>query len=405
MVGGLLSDMRKEIVVLGATGSIGTQTLDILMYSFDYELVGVSLSSRFEVLEPYLFYFDSLKYVAIEDEKAALKFHKLHPSYVVISGKDCSVRLVEICSKADVFNSLMGNCGLLPSLKAIEQGQDLLLSNKESLVIGSTLIKPALKKSKSHLYPVDSEHVGLAKLLKEAKRLGIKKNQIRKLIVTASGGALRDYPKKKLDNVSPDVVLKHPTWHMGSKITVDSATLVNKAFEVIEASVLFDFPLEKVDAIICRESLVHAELIYEDENGEHTLLEYSPCSMKVAISYALSKGTLSMHRNSEEDLENIRKLHFADIDHEFYPLFDVTRNVFSKYSNVGMIYYNAVDTYAIEMFLKKKMLFAQLRDSLVYAFSHMDSLPVLDEKNLDSIISASEEFAKDVVWKVVSLSR
>ncbi len=397
--------MRKQIVVLGATGSIGTQTLDILMYSFDYELVGVSLSSRFEVLEPYLFYFDSLKYVAIEDEKAAAKFHKLHPDYVIISGKDCSVRLLKKCNKADVFNSLMGNCGLLPSLTAIEQNQDLMLSNKESLVIGSTLIKPALKKSKSHLYPVDSEHVALAKLLKEAKRLSIKKNQIQKLIVTASGGALRDYPKKKLDTVSPDIVLKHPTWHMGSKITVDCATLVNKAFEVIEASVLFDFPLEKVDAIICRESLVHAEIVYKDSTGTHTLLEYSPCSMKVAISYALSKGQLSMHKNNQEDINNIRKLHFMDIDHEFYPLFDVTRKVFDKYSNVGMIYYNAVDTYAISSFLKKKITFKQLRDSLIYASSHMENLPALDERKLDSIIAQSEEYAKDIVWKVVSLSR
>ena len=397
--------IRKPIIVLGATGSIGTQTLDILMYSFDYELIGVSLSSHFEKLEPYLFYFDSLKYVAIEDEKAALKFKKLHPSYTVISGTNCSVKLVKQCSTADVFNSLMGNCGLLPSLLALEQNQDLMLSNKESLVIGSTLIKPLLKNSKGHIYPVDSEHVALAKLLKETKRLGVKKNQIDKLIVTASGGALRDYPLKKLDKVSPENVLKHPTWMMGSKITVDCATLVNKAFEVIEASVLFDFPLEQVDAIICRESLVHAELIYHDDKGSHTLMEYSPCSMKVAITYALSKGSLSMHVNNKEDLENIQKLHFAEIDKEFYPLFEVTQNVFANYSNVGMIYYNAVDTYAIEMFLKKKITFKQLRESLIYCSTHLDNLPPLQEKKLDSIIENSEEYAKDVVWKVVSLSR
>lgn len=396
--------MRKPIVVLGATGSIGTQTLDILMYSFDYELVGVSLSSRYQNLEPYLFYFDSLKVVAIEDEKAAMEFHKLHPSYQVISGKDCSVRLVKMFKDADVFNSLMGNCGLLPSLAAIKQGQDLMLSNKESLVIGSTLLMPALKKSKSHLYPVDSEHVALSKLLKETRRLHIPRSHIRKLIVTASGGALRDYPKDKLPSVPPETVLKHPTWHMGSKITVDSATLVNKAFEVIEASVMFSFPLSKVDAIICRESLVHAELVYMDKGEEKTLMEYSPCSMKVAISYALSKGKLSMHVNSSEDLDNIKKLHFEEIDHSFYPLFDVTRNVFARYSNVGMIYYNAVDTYAIECFLKKEISFAQLQECLVYASEHMTDLPVLSEDRLDSIIEMGENFAHDVVRRVVGQS-
>ena len=125
----------------------------------------------------------------------------------------------------------------------------------------------------------------------------------------------------------------------------------------------------------------------------------------MTISYALSKGQLSMHKNNQEDINNIRKLHFMDIDHEFYPLFDVTRKVFDKYSNVGMIYYNAVDTYAISSFLKKKITFKQLRDSLIYASSHMENLPVLDERKLDSIIAQSEEYAKDIVWKVVSLSR
>lgn len=393
--------MREKIVLLGATGSIGTQTLDILSFSFDYDLIGVSLNSKIDVLEKYLFYFDNLKYVAIQDEKKAEEFKKRHPSYVVLTGKDCSLELLEKCKEATtVFNALMGNCGLRPSLKAIEQNQDLLLSNKESLVIGSTLIKKALKNSSSHLYPVDSEHVALAKLLKECKRLKIPRKKIKKLIVTASGGSLRDYPYEKLATVTPQEVLHHPTWAMGSKITVDSATLVNKGYEVIEASVLFDFPLEKVDAIICRESLVHAEIIYEENGREKTLMEYSPCDMKVAIAYALSKGKLSMHTLSKEDKANIKKLHFAPIDHSFYPLFKLTKKVFDEYGNVGMVYFNAVDTLAIEEFLKGEIPFSYLREALTYAYESMPSLPLLEEEKLGDIKKASEKFAQQLLIKV-----
>ena len=224
--------MRKPIIVLGATGSIGTQCLDILQFSLEYELIGVSLNSRFENLEPYLFYFDSLKYVAISDKEAAEKFKKLHPSYVVFTGEDSSLALMKECNKADVFNALIGNCGLRPTLLAMRQNQDIMLSNKESLVIGSSLIKEEAKTSKSHLYPVDSEHVALAKLIKEASERHVDKKNILKYIVTASGGALRDVKKEDLTQVTPEQVLHHPTWAMGSKITCDSATLVNKGYEV-----------------------------------------------------------------------------------------------------------------------------------------------------------------------------
>lgn len=391
--------MREDIVVLGATGSIGRQTLDILAFSSVYRLVGVSFSSHFEKLEPYLLYFDSLKYVAIADEEASKAFHKKHPDYVVFSGKDANLALLRQCSEAVVFNSLMGNCGLLPSLLALRQNQDLLLSNKESLVIGSSLIEKEKKTSTSHLYPVDSEHVALAKLLKEAQKEGIS-DKVTKLVVTASGGALRDKKKEDLPFATPQEVLHHPTWAMGKKITCDSATLVNKGYEVIEASVLFSAPLSKVGAIICRESLVHAELLYNENGKEKKLLEYSPCSMKVAIAYALSKGTLEMHHNSNEDLEAISRLHFAPIDPSFYPAFLLTVRTFEKYGNVGMIYYNAVDTKAIDAFLEGHISYLQLNQALEYTFSHMPSLPLLEENHVGEIIEAAERFASEVVRKI-----
>ena len=391
--------MREKIIVLGATGSIGRQCLDILKYSFDYELVGVSFNSQIDLIEPYLFYFDSLKYIAITDVKKAKIFQERHPSYVVLSGVDASVKLVKKC-QATVFNSLMGNVGLEPTLTAIQSDLDVLLSNKESLVIGSSLIKSALKNSKSHLYPVDSEHVALAKLLKTLQEQGVNTEDILSLYVTASGGSLRDRQYSDLFKVSPQEVLHHPTWQMGNKITVDSATLVNKGFEVIEASVLFDFPLDKIKACICKESLVHALIEYKDKDEIKYIYEYSPCDMKVSIAYALSKGKMKTHKLSEEDEIAVKKLHFEEIDKAFYPAFELTIKMFKKYSNIGMIYYNAVDTAAIEAFLKNKIGYLDIYKSLKYTYDHLQISTEVSIESLSSLIKTAEAYADDVVKQI-----
>lgn len=391
--------MREKIIVLGATGSIGRQCLDILKYSFDYELVGVSFNSQIDLIEPYLFYFDSLKYIAITDVKKAKIFQERHPSYVVLSGVDASVKLVKKC-QATVFNSLMGNVGLEPTLTAIQSDLDVLLSNKESLVIGSSLIKSALKTSKSHLYPVDSEHVALAKLLKTLQEQGVNTEDILSLYVTASGGSLRDRQYLDLVKVSPQEVLHHPTWQMGNKITVDSATLVNKGFEVIEASVLFDFPLDKIKACICKESLVHALIEYKDKDEIKYIYEYSPCDMKVSIAYALSKGKMKTHKLSEEDEIAVKKLHFEEIDKAFYPAFELTIKMFKKYSNIGMIYYNAVDTAAIEAFLKNKIGYLDIYKSLKYTYDHLQISTEVSIESLSSLIKTAEAYADDVVKQI-----
>jgi 1-deoxy-D-xylulose-5-phosphate reductoisomerase len=391
--------MREDIIVLGATGSIGRQCLEILRYSDRYRLVGVSLNTRYEILEDYLLYFDGLRKVAITDPEKAKEFQARHPDLTVYSGEEASLTLVKKNPQATVFNSLLGNVGLRPSLLALRQHQDLLLANKESLVIGSSLIQKELRKTHGHLYPVDSEHVGLAKLLSEARRLGIHKDQIRSLTVTASGGSLRDVPKEDLPDVTPEQVLHHPTWAMGPKITCDSATLVNKGYEVIEASVLFGFPLSRVNAIICRESLVHAELTYVSKGHRETIVEYSPCDMKVAIAYALSKGKLTVHQNGKEDQKAIGRLHFAPVDETFYPCFRLTIRTYEKYGNAGMIFYNAVDTLAVKKFLAKEIPYSDILTALRYTYECMPALPVLSEKNLPAIEKQAEAFASQVLLR------
>lgn len=390
--------MKKKIVVLGATGSIGKQTLDLLRYNKDYELVGVSFNSNISKIEDELLYFPTLKTIAIADNKKALEFKKNHIAYDVITSDDVNVKLIDLFKDAIIVNALMGNVGLFSTLKAIENNQILLLSNKESLVIGSKLIKESLKTSKTKIYPIDSEHVALAKLLTKLKEKGIKKKDIKKLIVTASGGALRHYPLSKIDDVKKEEVLHHPTWNMSNKITIDSATLVNKAYEVIEASILFDFPLKKVGAIVCEESLIHAEIIYLKDGKEEKIVELSPCDMKVAINYALSFGKEKMHPIWDGDKKILSSLHIYDVDNKRYPLFEYALFIYVKYKNIGMLVFNHLDSSLIDEYLKDNITFKDIEKGLKLLPSYLDKLDIeLNATNLKEIEKEATKISSSII--------
>ena len=268
-------------------------------------------------------------------------------------------------------------------------------------MIGSSLIHKERMTSSSHLYPVDSEHVALNKLLNELKRRKIKDNQIRTLWITASGGALRDYPLLDRKKATPERVLKHPTWNRGSKITVDCTTRVNKAFEIREAKALFSRPdFVQYKAVICKESLVHALITFLNEEGkEETIYEYSPVDRKVAIAFALSKGTLLRHENSQEDKENVKKLHFHKIDSLRYPCFSLALERNRLHGNSGRIFRNAVDSLAIQEFLSHKLAYLDIQECLSYTLSHFPKTKELNEENLDSILQQADSFAKEVIDK------
>ena len=390
--------MKKKIVVLGATGSIGKQTLDLLRYNKDYELVGVSFNSNISKIEEELLYFPTLKTIAIADNKKAFEFKKNHTAYDVITSDDVNVKLIDLFKDAIIVNALMGNVGLFSTLKAIENNQILLLSNKESLVIGSKLIKESLKTSKTKIYPIDSEHVALAKLLTKLKEKGIKKKGIKKLIVTASGGALRHYPLSKIDDVKKEEVLHHPTWNMSNKITIDSATLVNKAYEVIEASILFDFPLKKVGAIVCEESLIHAEIIYLENGKEEKIVELSPCDMKVAINYALSFGKEKMHPIWDGDKKILSSLHIYDVDNKRYPLFEYALSIYAKYKNIGMLVFNHLDSSLINEYLKDNITFKDIEKGLKLLPSYLDKLDIeLNATNLKEIEKEATKISSSII--------
>ena len=384
----------KEIVVLGATGSIGRQALDILKYSNEYDLIGLTFFSNVDKIEEYLLYFPHLKYVGITDENAAKEFKSRHKNYEVLFGKNADTKILELNQKAYVLNSILGNDGLIPTLKAISQNQVIFLSNKESLVIGSTLVLNALKKSKSKIYPIDSEHVGLNKLLNELKENKTNRKDVLSYVITASGGALRDKEKRDLKNVKVEEVLNHPTWKMGSKITVDSATLINKAFEVIEASVLFHIPIKKIKPMLCRSSLIHAALFFKDGKRK---VELSPVDMKVSINFALSLGKNKVHPIYLDEEKLLSNNPLLDIDFSFYPCFKLTLNMFKKYGNIGMIYFNELDTQLINSFINNDIPFTDIYLGLKYLYLNFNILDKLSEKNIEEITDNARSFAKRIV--------
>ncbi len=391
--------MGKPLILLGATGDIGTQALDILRFQDEYDLVGVAFHSRFERLEPYLFWFDKLTDIVMEEE-AAKAFLLHHPFWKgkVHYGEGAIEKLLLRHPDATVINAISGNAGILPTLSALKNNQDLLLANKESYVVGSSLMKRRLASYTGHLYPIDSEHVGLFKCLAACR----KDETPVSLMITASGGALRDKRLEDLSKVKPEEVLAHPTWKMSPKITVDCATLVNKGYEVIEASEMFSYPMEQIEAKICRSSLIHAGVTARNENGElSTYYEYSPCSMKNAIAFALSKGKRTIHHCNEEEEEKLKKevSGLTPINPDHYPLFALTKECYRKYGNTGMFYYNALDSKVIEAFLNGEVSYDEIACALFYLFHHMPERKALTEENLNEFIKKSEIFASQLLDK------
>ncbi len=384
----------KDLVLLGATGSIGRQALDILKYSYEYDLVGLTFSSNYNKIEEYLLYFPNLKYVGIIDENAGKEFQNKYKNYKVIIGKDANIKILELNKESVVLNSILGNDGLVPTLVALKQNQVLLLSNKESLVIGSYLVNPIRKKSKSKIYPIDSEHVGLYKLLNQIKEEKRNKKDIESYVITASGGALRDKEKRDLKNVKPEEVLSHPTWNMGNKITIDSATLINKAYEVIEASVLFNIPIKKIKPLICRSSLIHASIIFKDKSQ---IFELSPVDMKVAISFALSFGKTKAHKINFDEEKMLKENTLEEIDFSFYPCFKLTLNMYKKFGNVGMIFFNALDTKLIDEFIANNIPFTDIYLGLKYLYLNFNIKEELTEENIDKISTDAIKYANKII--------
>lgn len=303
----------KRLCVLGITGSIGRSTADIVRQNpGDFEIVGVALYSRVDLLEQIMVEHGAIRYIYVGDSARAEEVRRRFPEKTVWTGPDQLVKLIDAYPYDMVVNALVGFAGLAPTLHTLEKGIDCALANKESLVVGGELIGKLLKRTKAHLYPIDSEHVAIQKCLK-----GKRPEEIDSILLTASGGPFRDLERSELAHVSVEQALCHPSWRMGSKITIDSATMINKGFELIEAYYLFGVPMEKIHILLHDESVLHSAV----QLCDHSIVaDLGPADMRIPIAYALYEETYHPAQTvGYLKLEDLQALHFRKYDPARYP--------------------------------------------------------------------------------------
>ena len=373
----------KRLILMGASGSIGTQTIDVLKQHRDeLELVGVSVGHNIAYLKEFLEDF-RLKYVfSLEPNEELIR---KHPSIRFFYGDDGLEKMAALEDYDMLVNALVGFAGFKPTLVAINNKKDIALANKETLVAGGKVIYEALNKSGSKLYPIDSEHVAIWQCLE-----GHDNKDIRRLILTGSGGAFRDLKREELANATLEKALAHPVWNMGPKITIDSATMMNKGFEVIEAHYLFDMPYDKIDVVLHKESTVHSMVEYNDGS---IIAQLGCPDMKLMIKYALLyPNHVEDKYTSYLDFGKVSTLNFKNMDYQRYPLVKLAKQIGSYEGNFGAILIGANDE-AVELFLKGRISFVEIE---TYIFKTLKAARFIQDPDADEIIS-SHRWAKDYV--------
>jgi 1-deoxy-D-xylulose-5-phosphate reductoisomerase len=342
----------KKLLVLGATGSIGTQTVDLVRVNPDrFELCGVSAYSNKSKLMAILDEFKSIRDVWFKahdqeliDKYPGIRFH-FGPSGMEDIVNDTEYDLL--------VNVISGFSGFIPTYLALKRKKKVALANKESLVIGGDQINRLLKENGDTLIPIDSEHSAISMCLR-----GFDKDDVRKLIITASGGSFRDLSREQLRDVTVKDALKHPTWSMGSKITIDSATMMNKGFEVIEAHYLFDMDYDKIDTVLHKESIIHSFVQYKD-GSTLALMDNPDMHNPIALALADPKIIDRYDQSSFLDLSRIGEMHFAPLSTKRYPLLGLAYEVGRKGGNMGAALVGANDT-AVGLFLEEKISFLDI---------------------------------------------
>jgi len=358
----------KNIVLLGASGSIGIQTLDVISKHPEHlNCIGISVGKNTTWLKEHLTN-HTYQLVCIQDPLQVPFFESWFPNQVFTSGDEGLIQLA--CLKeADVFvNALVGFSGLIPTLKAIESKKAIALANKETLVVAGELVMKAVRENGVRLTPIDSEHSAIFQALQ-----GNRIDNVERLIITASGGSFRNRSREELEFVTAKEALNHPNWSMGSKITIDSATMVNKAFEVIEAHWLFDLPYTKIETIIHEQSIIHSMVEYCDGS---IMAQLGTPDMRVPIQYALLAPERLTLDSKRLDFKSLKALTFKEVNREFYPLF---KRILEEAKKGGdrMVVVNAANEIAVDAFLKGKIPYLSIESLVMDALDHFPFKPEL----------------------------
>ncbi|MDR0934782.1 MAG: 1-deoxy-D-xylulose-5-phosphate reductoisomerase [Erysipelotrichaceae bacterium] len=341
----------KKICLLGASGSIGEQSLDVIdEFSNEFQLVSFSVGYQVNKIDEIISKHNSVQSFYLIDSSQAEKYKNKYPNIKIFSGENGIVKMIETINADMVINALVGFVGLIPSITALKNGLKLALANKESLVVGGELIKQLLKEGHGELFPIDSEHSAIWKCLL------VDDKNVKDIILTASGGAFRNLSRKELLNVKPIDALKHPTWNMGNKITIDSATMINKCFEIIEAYYLFGYAYNKTKVILHDESEVHSMVKYK--NGMYRA-EVNKPDMKNPIRFALFEGKFPFETVCAKNYHDFGPYHFHHFSLRRYPLVRWSKVVIKQKGLYGTTL-NAANEVAVNAFLNGKIQFLKI---------------------------------------------
>jgi 1-deoxy-D-xylulose-5-phosphate reductoisomerase len=378
----------QRLLVLGSTGSIGTQALDVCSRSHErFELVGLSAERSWEALVEQA-RTHGVRRIALADEHAAARASEAWTDGEVLAGAEGLVRLV-VESGADlVLNALVGSAGLGPTVATLGEGIDLALANKESLVVGGELVSALAEATGARIVPVDSEHTALHQLL-----AGQPPGAVERLTITASGGPFRGRTRAQLEDVTVEQALAHPTWSMGGKITIDSATMMNKGLELMEAHHLFGLPYERIDVLVHPQSLVHGLIQLADGA---MLAHLGPPDMRVAISYALHSGESVGLPIEPLDLAAVGTLTFEAVDLDAFPCLRLAREA-ALAGGTAPCVLNAANEIAVHAFLEGRLPFTAIAETIERTLSELPAEPVRAFESLYEADRAARRVAGEAV--------
>jgi 1-deoxy-D-xylulose-5-phosphate reductoisomerase len=377
----------KRLLILGSTGSIGTQALDVCARSEELEIVGLSAERSWEALVEQARSY-GVQRIALSDEHAAARAGEAWTGGRVLAGAEGLVALV-VESGADlVLNALVGSAGLGPTVAALGEGIDLALANKESLVVGGELVTALAEATGARIVPVDSEHTALHQLL-----AGLPPGAAERLTITASGGPFRGRAREQLREVTVAQALAHPTWAMGGKITIDSATLMNKGLELMEAHHLFAIPYERIDVVVHPQSLVHGLVQLPDGA---MLAHLGPHDMRIAIAYALHGGESVELPIEPLDLAAVGRLDFEPVDLDAFPCLRLAGEA-ARAGGTAPCVLNAANEVAVHAFLDGRLRFLEIAEVIERTLGELGSEPVSSFESLYEADRLARELAGGMV--------
>lgn len=379
----------KYINLLGATGSIGTQTLDVIKeHPEEFTLAAMSIGRNLDLARKIIheFHPELVSVLQREDAEAlGLDFPDTRFTY----GPEGLIEAAVYEKGNALINAVIGSVGLAPTLEAIAAKKSILIANKETLVTAGHLVMDAARKNGVDLLPIDSEHSAIFQALQ-----GEKRKNIDKLIITASGGSFRDRKREDLQNVTVEEALNHPNWSMGAKITIDSATMMNKGLEVIEAHWLFSMPYEKIDVLLHRESIIHSMIEFHDSS---VIAQLGTPDMRVPIQYALTyPDRLPLKTAKKLNLAGIGKLHFSKIDFERYRCLHFAFEA-GKAGGTLPTVLNAANEVAVAAFLEGKITFLEIEDLVEKSLTSHNNMSNPDLSLINEVDRETRQFVHSLL--------